>query len=65
MLLVINPGAADGYATALMIEPGNNALWRMVARLDSRRDFVISDNDGATPAGVGAAKCNYRVDVGC
>lgn len=50
MLLVINPGAADGYATALMIEPGNSTLWRQIARLDNRRVFVITNNGGA-PAG--------------
>jgi hypothetical protein len=60
MLLAINPGAVDGYATALMIEPGGTALWRQVARFTRRRDFVISDN-GATSIG-GKGQLNVRLE---
>jgi hypothetical protein len=51
MLLVINPGAMGGYATAVMIEPGSNALWRQMARLNRRRDFVAASNNGAAAVG--------------
>lgn len=61
MLLVINPGAADGYATALMIEPGNSTLWRQIARLDNRRVFVTTNNNGA-PAGEINAQLTVRLE---
>lgn len=43
MLLVIDPGAMDGFATAVMIEPGDSFLWRQAARLRREREFVLSD----------------------
>jgi len=55
ILLVINPGAADGYSTALMIEPSDNAISRQIARLSTNRVFVLNDNNGAVPIGAGNA----------
>jgi hypothetical protein len=45
VLLVIDPGAMDGFATAVMIEPGDSFLWRQAARLRREREFVLSDSE--------------------